>query len=831
MFKTIRIYILICLFSSIPFWGYSTHVVGGSLTYVYNGGSSYTVTLKLYRDCCPTCAALPASVTISVLGYNGVAFSPSRDITMSLGTVTPVPANLPPCAQAPNPMPCTQEAIYTTTVNNLPPNPGGYHMYFQYTMRNNTISNIPNPGGTGESFYAYIPGSTVTNSLDWLEDFTLANGITVDNGTTAWSIAAGVPAPNSASVNNNRFEITGANNAQETWTSQVVNISSIPSGVNLTVDLSENGSLDPNDSIFVYYSLDGGPLIPFSINGFRADDFTSAVASQSGLIGNTVQIFIRVHYDANSPNSEIYRFDNIRVSGTESLNNFIANSNPAFNQFPPLFLCNGIPFTFDHSATDADGDSLVYSFYTPYNGENNAGPLDPTFSNNTAIFTPVVWQPSYSATNPLGGGSVTLNSSTGLLSGTPTALGQFVVGIKVKEYRNGVVISETLRDCQFNVINCPQTLAVSIAPINPTVCFGGTSTTITANPSGGTPNYTYLWNGVNPARSINVGAGTYSVKLSDASGCAVYASVTVTAFTVAITANAGADQTICTQNNPITTLNGSVSGASGGIWSGGAGTFSPNNTTLSGLTYSPTAAEITAGFVDLTLTTTGNGTCAAASDVVRIYFMGFIGTVSVTPTNVSCFGGNNGSIAINITGGINPNTYFWNTAPAQTTPTASNLTPGTYSVTITNGIGCTAQTSGTITQPTPLAVNATTVNVTCFGGTTGSVSLSILGGTPSYTYLWKPGNQTTFAITNITAGTYTATVSDSKGCQLTTTYTITQPPVLAVTLSSVNVSCFSGSNGSINSNATGGTAPYTYSWNPIAATSPNVSGLTAGAYT
>ena len=93
------------------------------------------------------------------------------------------------------------------------------------------------------------------------------------SGATAWTTSAGAPAPATAAVNNNLFQITGANDAQQTWTSQSINIAAFTAGVNLRVDLSENGTLDANDSVFVYYRVNGGPLILFSTNGFIADDF------------------------------------------------------------------------------------------------------------------------------------------------------------------------------------------------------------------------------------------------------------------------------------------------------------------------------------------------------------------------------------------------------------------------------------------------------------------------------------------------------------------------------------------------------------------------------
>jgi gliding motility-associated-like protein len=911
MAKKIRIWIT---FLFIPFLSFATHVVGGSLTYVYNGGSSYTITLKLYRDCGAGTAALPGSVTIQIVGNDGLPFTPSKNVTINLTSVTNIAASLNPCAIPPNPAPCVEEAIYTTTVNNLPPNPGGYHMYFQICCRNGSILNITNPGAAGESFYANIPGMSI-NSV-WNEDFTLPNSTTVDNGATSWSIAPGIIAPSSVGVTGSIFQIAGANNASETWSSQVVSIASCGSA-SLSVDLAENGTLEPNDSIIVYYRLNGGPLIPFPVNGIKADDFTSATASASGLIGTTIQIVIRVHFDGASPNSEIYSFDNVNISCIG--NNFIPNSNPVFNLFPPLFICVNQPFTFDHSAMDANGDSLVYSLYQPY---NNTAPM---FTNNTASFTPITYVGGYNSTNPLGAGPFSINPSTGLLSGTPGTQGQFVVGVMVKEYRNGVYIGQTLRDFQFNVVNCPQppptlavpnatinngcsakltatgisstsstwtsispgiqgaynnylactsgclnntvtpvgappafvdflvcgistscagtficdtfrvtfnpTLGVTIIPLNPTLCFGQTSTTITANGSGGTPPYSYLWNNINPSQTISVGVGTYNVKLTDASGCPpVFNTVSVTAFSVAISANAGPNQTKCIQS-PLATLNGTVTGASGGIWSGGTGTFIPNNTTLSNVTYSPTSAEIASGSVNLYLTTTGNGSCPSKQDTIKINYSGFTGIATPTIVNISCYGGGNGSAAFGMSSGFTPYTYLWNTAPTQTTSIVNNLTIGTYSVTIKDGIGCTYQTSVTIIQPTPLAVSGTTTNVSCNGGSNGSITSAASGGTTPYAYLWSVGGQTTSAVSGLPAGTYSLTVTDAKGCQKTSTYTITQPLPIAITFTSTQVSCFNGSDGTVNSTVTGGTLPYTYSWSPNGASAPSVSGLSSGTYT
>lgn len=809
---------LISIFFCSHHMGFATHIVGGTLTYVHNGGSSYTVTLKLYRDCSGIDFPITSAVKITVLGNNGVPI-PSKDFTMTSLSIVPVPSGLPACSTPPNPLPCTEEGTYTAVVNNFPPNAGGYHLYYQLVARNYSLTNINSTNATniGETFYAYIPGYP----LVWAEDFTLANGTTVDNGSTAWSSTAGAPAPATASVNNSMFEITGANNAQQTWTSQTINISAATSGVTASVNLYEAGTLESTDSIQVYYRLNGGALTLFSTNGSKSDDFDAAAASQSSLIGSTLQIVIKVRYSSTSPATEIYRFDDILVNENDP----IVNSNPTFTNFPPLFICKGEALSFDHSATDLDGDSLVYSFYTPYDGDNGSGPKDPTFSGNTAVFTPVVFLGGYSTTNPLGGSGLNI-SSTGLLTGIPPALGQYVVGVKVKEYRNGVYLDETLRDFQFNVVTCSAPLAIGIISPNPVICFGSTSTTISADPSGGSPPYAYLWNNTNPSQSINVGVGTYTVKLTDSKNCApVYATATVTSFTVPVTSNAGSDQTIC-KTSPTTTLQGSVTAKSTGVWSGGAGSFSPDSATLSA-TYTPSAAELANGFVDLTLTTTNVGSCPIGTDVVRINYTGFLGTLTVTPTNVSCYGLNDGAATVSNAGGSSPYTYFWTNS--QTTVTISNLSPTTYSVTITDAIGCSKDTSVTITEPDPLAASAVITNVSCFGGSNGSISITPTDGTSPYTYLWKPGNQTTSSISAQTQGSYTVTVTDFNGCTLQKVNTISEPTALSLSIVSTDVSCFGGNDGTANSTVSGGTANYTYSWTS-GETAPDLTSLQEGSY-
>ncbi len=148
------------------------------------------------------------------------------------------------------------------------------------------------------------------------------------------------------------------------------------------------------------------------------------------------------------------------------------NSSPHFVNYPPLVLCLSYPFSFDHSATDADGDNLVYSFCTPYAGGDasatGAAPNPP----DPPPYTPLSWGSGYSVNDQLHGNpSLSINSNTGIITGTPIEQGFFVVGVSVKEYRNGVLIGETIRDFQFVIANCDPSIIAS-TPQQASFCQG-----------------------------------------------------------------------------------------------------------------------------------------------------------------------------------------------------------------------------------------------------------------------------------------------------------------------------------------------------------------------
>jgi len=235
---------------------------------------------------------------------------------------------------------------------------------------------------------------------------------------------------------------------------------------------------------------------------------------------------------------------------------------------------------------------------------------------------------------------------------------------------------------------------------------------------------------------------------------------------------------------------------------------------------------------------------ALTQSEIKGLFISGMDTIPIIPTvktvsTVSCFGGNDGIATVTHEGGKGPFTYSWNTNPAQTSQTATNLSAGTYSVTVKDSRDSIATATITITQPPAISnvIASVTKNVDCFGEAGGSAIVSNpTGGTPPYAYSWNtvPEQQSQIA-SDLKAGTYTVTVTDAKGCSAQSTVTITEPNSKVEVGSAIvenQVSCFGFSDGIISiPTPIGGTPPYTVVWNtqPVQYTE-RVVGVGAGTY-
>lgn len=229
-----------------------------------------------------------------------------------------------------------------------------------------------------------------------------------------------------------------------------------------------------------------------------------------------------------------------------------------------------------------------------------------------------------------------------------------------------------------------------------------------------------------------------------------------------------------------------------------------------------------------------DGTSCTATNTVTITEPTALAAVS-TQTNISCNGACDGSATVFVSGGTAGYTHKWNTVPVQTNATATNLCPGVYYDTITDASGCGIVLSPPviITEPGVLVAIAAASSVSCFGGNNGSATASQTGGTPAFSYAWSTTPpQTTASISGLPTGTYSVTVTDSKGCSSTASCIVNQPSAaLSVTTSSVDASCGTCCDGSASSSVSGGTSGYTYMWSPGGQTTSGITAVCPGNYT
>lgn len=355
-------------------------------------------------------------------------------------------------------------------------------------------------------------------------------------------------------------------------------------------------------------------------------------------------------------------------------------------------------------------------------------------------------------------------------------------------------------------------------------CVGASDGEVQATAGGGVPTYSYLW--ANNSTGINatgLPAGTHNITITDANGCTAVANVSIAA-PAALSATAAATSIFngfnvsCVGGN-----NGSASvNASGGTapytysWSNGQTTAAA--TALSAGVYSSTITD-------------ANGCQTVAT--VTLTQPSALSLAVASLTAPSCNGFSNGRATAQPAGGVAPYAFAWSSGA--TGITATNLTAGSHSLTLTDANGCQATATLTLSQPSALSISASSVSVLCNGDNTGSASAIATGGTPNYSYTWSAGIATGNTTTALPAGTHTVTATDQNGCTISTSVTVSQPAALTATASvtsnynGAQISCPSSANGTAQANANGGVAPYAYIW-INGQTTAIVTGLQASTY-
>jgi gliding motility-associated-like protein len=392
--------------------------------------------------------------------------------------------------------------------------------------------------------------------------------------------------------------------------------------------------------------------------------------------------------------------------------------------------------------------------------------------------------------------------------------------------------------CTFTIVEPICNLTLNITGANP-LCNGDNtgSINLTVNGAIGTPAFD--WNvaaldGIqNPT---GLAAGAYSVTVTDGAGCTANASVTLTEPAALVL--------VCGQQSPASGPSAEDGSASIQISGGVVGTYAITiDGPISGAGNLPgmgnfTLPELEAGDYTITLTD-ANGCTTSCSFTIGL--AGCNMALAITGTNPLCNGGNTGSINLAVTGAIGNLTFDWNDNSLDGIQNPAGLTAGAYSVTVTDGVGCTATASVTLVEPTALALVCAQQNpVSTIGGDDGSATVQISGGTAGYTVTWSgpaSGSQSqaaagTATIAGLIPGTYTIVVTDANGCTATCSFSIGSPNCnLALNIAGANPLCNGNSNGSISLAVNNSTGNLTFDWNENSLDGlQNPSGLAAGTY-
>jgi len=353
-------------------------------------------------------------------------------------------------------------------------------------------------------------------------------------------------------------------------------------------------------------------------------------------------------------------------------------------------------------------------------------------------------------------------------------------------------------------------------------------------PIGGTSPYTYQWigGGNNPNDSLNTGmqAGTYNLIITDANGCdTINNNIVITeppfiSLTVShtdVSCNSLTDGTAT-----VTATGGTVTNDYLYIWDSNAG----NQTTQ-------TATGLGAGTYWVTVQD-DNGCEESISVTINEPTPLLFNNMS--STDLTCYMSSDGTINSGATGGTPGYTFNWtNDIPPYTwSSTQQNLTSleaGTYSLTVTDGNGCTIDTSIILTQPFQLTISLTVTDESCANLCDGSITTTVNGGTPPggpYNYTWNQNGvffSSSQNLTNLCVGQYDVTVTDNNGCTITSNETITGPNPLLITINSVNDATCGSTNGAIDISFSGGTGVPSVLWSS-GQTTEDITGISAGNY-
>jgi gliding motility-associated-like protein len=476
---------------------------------------------------------------------------------------------------------------------------------------------------------------------------------------------------------------------------------------------------------------------------------------------------------------------------------------------------SGCPYSYTHTVTIAPPISMAPTVTDPLCNGGANGSVD------------VVTSGGFDTSAGYGGYAYTWSNG---ITGSPDLLG-LTAGTYDLTVTDGVCTSTA-------TYTLSQPTAITASTSNTAASCGVSNGTATIVITGGTPNSSgspynnVTWDGIGaaytPPNSYTTGGlaagGPYVANFTDANGCSAILSYKTTiaslpcGYTASVTPTPVTCFGLCNG-----TLTLAVTGSGGGVtvtWYNAAMAPVGTGYTVTGLcagTYTYTYSD------NRPTTFSGGGT---------IYGPGGPITIGLSIVSTSCSYLNNGQAVASVTAnGVAPYTYQWSAVGQPNSPTATGLSPGPISVTVTDANGCSATASGTILGHTPVTPVVGTMPDSCFQTNTGETYVTVTGGTPGYTYQWSSGptgiGDTVYRLAN---GPYTVTVTDNNGCTATATGTVGQPPLLTATMIDSNVACFGSASGSATVVPAGGNGGFTYVWSGSSSIAATASGLAPNTY-
>jgi len=353
----------------------------------------------------------------------------------------------------------------------------------------------------------------------------------------------------------------------------------------------------------------------------------------------------------------------------------------------------------------------------------------------------------------------------------------------------------------------------------PTSCFGGNDGTIDISPAGGTLPYTFAWNTGDTTQDVTgLTAGNYTVSVTDSLGCIFSEVITINDAPELIVGINSFSNEECNANNGVIDIN--VLGGNGSYnfsWSNGS--IDEDISGLSSGTYTVTVTDGSG--------CTANVSQTLINDQSDCSAFCYLSVTSNSVMNEQC-GDGNGSIDIEILNGSAPLNISWSNGAI--TEDLDSLEAGTYTVTVTDDNNCSVTETFTVTNNTgSLSVGGVLLSEENCGSGDGSINVTVSGGVTPYDFSWSNGD-TIEDIDSLSAGSYTLIVTDSLGCELSTSYTVgNNSGTLSATGLAIDENC-TLSNGSINQTTSGGNGDLNYLWSG-GQTTQDISGLTAGTYT